>query len=133
MACNLYGDVHYGSVHTLPGGIVMATGILSEFALISGLHAKHPAPHGNDPADLGHATLAGGAIPRIRMQLLHFENAFGDVCTSEYCLDAMLSLVLLMMRSSRHDAARVERLTEAANAPYPADCDMAPLSRAVRR
>jgi hypothetical protein len=45
------------------------------------------------------------------MRLLHFENAFGVANNSEYCLDAMLSLVLLMARNARPDADRLARLT----------------------
>jgi hypothetical protein len=54
------------------------------------------------------------------MRLLHFENAFGDAYASEYCLDAMLSLVLLMSRHSKPDADRLERLTGTANTASPA-------------
>ena len=54
------------------------------------------------------------------MRLLHFENTFGDTYASEYSLDAMLSLVLLMTRSSRPDADRLTRLTATASAPLPA-------------
>jgi len=107
----------------------MGTGILSEFPDTSGSYATYPALHGDDPVQPVHAPHAGGGIPKIRMRILHFENTFGDVCTSEYCLDAMLSLVLLMTRSTRHNAARLERLTEAA---HPADYGALPLQRAVR-
>ena len=53
-----------------------------------------------------------GILPnaRIRMRLLHFENAFGAAYNSEYCLDAMLSLVLLMARNARPNADRLTRL-----------------------
>ena len=63
----------------------------------------------------------GGAIPSARMRLLHFENTFGDVYASEYCLDAMTSLVLLVARSARSDADRLERLTGMAGATRPAE------------
>jgi hypothetical protein len=101
----------------------MGADILQKFPGISGSHAAHSAPRDSDHAGLVRGLRAGGAIPSDRMRLLHFENAFGDVYASEYCLDAMLSLVLLVMRSSRLDADRLARLTERPDAACPAeDC-----------
>jgi hypothetical protein len=114
-------DAQHGSSHTLPGGVVMGIGILQEFPLIDGSHARHAVPHSNGHAGLSRETRARGALPNPRMRLLHFENTFGDVRVSEYCLDAMVSLVLLMTRNTKADAAKLARLTETASAMHPAE------------
>ena len=72
-------------------------------------------------ADFTYTACLGGAIPSARMRLLHFENTFGDVYASEYCLDAMLSLVLIVARSARADVDRLERLTGMAGLARPAE------------
>jgi len=101
----------------------MGAGILSQAPVINGSQAKYSALHGNDKAGLVGSARARGAIPHKRMRLLHFENTFGEAHTSEYCLDAMLSLVLLITRSARPDADRLARLSGAINDPCPAkDC-----------
>ena len=107
----------------------MSTGILSEFPVIDGSYAGHSAQHSKEHADFSRKTRASGVIPNTRntrMQLLHFENAFGDVRVSEYCMDAMLSLVLLMGRNSRADADRLARLTGTANTAYPPEDSLVP-------
>ena len=103
------------------GGVVMGADILQQFPVIRGLHTAYSAPLGNDCPGSARGLRARGVIPSDRMRLLHFENAFGDVYASEYCLDAMLSLVLLVMRSTRLDADRLERLTAVSDAACPAD------------
>ena len=97
----------------------MGVGILSHVPVISESHAKHSAPHGKNNAGLAGSAYARGTIPHIRMRLLHYENTFGEAHTSEYCLDAMLNLVLCITRSAKPDADRLARLTGATNAPCP--------------
>ena len=86
----------------------MGVGILTQTPIADKAQEKYSAPHGIAPAGQARPR---SAIPNIRMRLLHFENTFGETYDSEYCLDAMLSLVLLMTRSSRPDADRLARLT----------------------
>ena len=101
------------------GGVVMGADILQQFPVLSGSHEVHSIPHGGKhPGSVG-GLRAEGAIPSERMRLLHFENTFGDVYASEYCLDAMISLVLLVMRSAKLDAARLARLTARPDAACP--------------
>jgi len=89
----------------------MGTGPQPGFPHMSELYARHSAPHGNGHAGLTSGRRTGSVMrKRMRMRLLHFENAFGDAYASEYCLDAMISLVLTMARSARSDADRLERL-----------------------
>ena len=104
----------------------MSTGILPEFSVIGGSYAGHSAQPSKEHTDFSRKTRASGVIPNARMQLLHFENAFGDVSASEYCLDAMLSLVLLMGRNSRPDADRLARLTGTANIACPPRDNLTP-------
>jgi len=95
----------------------MGVGILSQVPVISGSQAKLSAPHGNGNPSLAGSAHARGAIPSIRMRLLHLENSFGEAHSSGYCLDAMLSLVVLITRSARADADRLARLTGAIRDP----------------
>ena len=99
----------------------MGAGILSQVPVISESHAKLSAPHGNDNPGLAGSAHARGAIPSIRMRLLHLENSCGEVYSSEYCLDAMLSLVVLITRSAKADADRLARLTGAIHLPPAGD------------
>ena len=100
----------------------MGTGTLPEFPhTLGGSSAKQSAPHGNGHVGLTPGTRTRGAIPGNRMRLLHYENAFGDVYASEYCLDAMISLTLFMAKSARPDTDRLARLTGAAAAAPPAE------------
>jgi hypothetical protein len=115
-------NANYGGKHTLPGGVVMDTDALPGFHVIDGSYAEDSAPYDNNHAALVSVRRARGAMS-VRMQLLHFENIFGDVRVSEYCSDAMLSLVLLMARGAKHDADRLARLTGATDAAYPAAKD----------
>ncbi|MDR2696373.1 MAG: hypothetical protein LBC79_08360 [Deltaproteobacteria bacterium] len=101
----------------------MGADILQQLPLISGSRVAHSAPHDSGRPGAARGFRAAGAIPSDRMRLLHFENAFGDVYASEYCLDAMLSLMLLVIRSARLDADRLARLTEMPDNACPAaDC-----------
>jgi len=109
----------------------MGTVILSEDHSIGGSHERDSAAHGNGDTGLVRGMRAEGANLKSRMRLLHFENAFGQAHASEYCLDAMLSLVLLMVRNARPDADRLARLTGAASAAYPAERGISPDSAAV--
>ena len=87
----------------------MGNGTLPECPHSSGTHARnHGGGHGN--------TRLRGVIPNARMRLLHFENIFGDTYASDYCLDSMSSLVLIMARSARPDTGRLERLAGMADA-----------------
>ena len=99
----------------------MGADILQQLPVIRGSHAAYSAAYGNDRPVSACGFRTGGAIPSDRMRLLHFENTFGDVYASEYCLDAMLSLVLLVMRSTRLDADRLKRLTGMPDAACSAD------------
>ena len=87
-----------------------------QLALAAESFAAYLAPHGNDHAGLAQEVRSGGTIPSKRMRLLHFENTFGDVYTSEYCHESMLSLVLLMTKNAKPDTDRLERLTATADA-----------------
>jgi len=49
-------------------------------------------------------------MANARFRILHYENAFGDTYTSEYCLDGMSSLVLTIVRNSKFDEARLARI-----------------------
>ena len=119
-------DADYGGVHTPSGEIVMGAGILSQAPVNKRARAKYSASRGNGNVCLAGSACARGAIPSIRMRLLHLENAFGEVCTSEYCLDAMSSLVLLITRSARLDADRVARLTGGIHDSGPAQEGLVP-------
>jgi len=114
----------------------MGIGILSEVQSqsIGGIYGRHFATHGNGHTGLVHGARAGGMIPKARMRLLHFENTFGKTYDSEYCLDAMLSLVLIMARSARPDADRLARLIGATSAAaYPEKNNASPDSAAAVR
>ena len=111
----------------------MGIGILSEVQNIGGPCGRDSAAQGNDPTrtDRFHGMRAQGSAAQARMRLLHFENAFGEAHASEYCLDAMLSLVVLMVRNARPDADKLARLTGAASAAYPAERGVSPGGAAV--
>ena len=98
----------------------MGTGIPQKFSPIRRSYTGHDALHGNDRTDLEHEPPAKVAVSNARMRLLHFENAFGEAHASEYCLAAMLCLVLIMVRNSRPDATRLARLIATADAACPA-------------
>jgi hypothetical protein len=104
----------------------MGAGILSQVPVINESHAKHFTLQDNNNAGLVGSARARGVIPHIRMCLLHFENTFGESHSSEYCLDAMLSLVLLIARSAKPDTDRLARLTGAMRDPCPAKDGLAP-------
>ena len=111
----------------------MGTGILPEFPNTDRAHTSHSAPHGNKQAGLVRDGIkAQAAAPRGRMRILHFENTFGEVQSSEYCLDAMLSLVLLMARNSKPDANRLARLTGAARATHSLEDSFILVGAAIR-
>ena len=94
----------------------MGVDITRQFAGANEPHTGRVVSHSGGRAGYIPTVRAGCAIPNVRMRLLHFENAFGDAYASEYCLDAMLSLVLIVARSARPDADRLERLTGTADA-----------------
>jgi len=102
--------VNHGA-HTPPGEVVMGASILTQVPISSESQEKNSAPDSSDNAGPACQARAKSTIPSIRMRLLHFENTFGETYHSEYCLDAMLNLVLLMTRSSKPDADRLARLT----------------------
>ena len=87
----------------------MYTGTMPEFPVSVGSYARPSAQQDNDHTDLVRGKRTEGTMS-ARMRFLHFENTFGEAHASEYCLDAMLSLVLLMMRNSKLDADRMARL-----------------------
>ena len=101
--CSVFEE--HGGAHTLPKGGIMGTGILAQVPVITQSHSKYSASHGNNMACLIGRERTMVAIPNARMRLLHFENTFGEAHASEYCLDAMLSFVQIMTRSSKPDAA----------------------------
>ena len=86
-----------------------------------GTYGRRVVTRNDRQAGFTHTAGLGCAIPNARMRLLHFENTFGDVYTSEYCLDAMLSLVLIVARSARSDADRLERLIGMTGVARPAE------------
>ena len=102
----------------------MGTGILSELTDICGVYTGHSASQGNSCTGFTRQTGTRDAGPNARIRILHFENAFGNVHTAEYCLDSMINLVLIMVRSARPDADKLARLTET-GAAYPAEHDAA--------
>jgi len=101
----------------------MGVSILPEVQKSDGSYKEHFAAHGGRRTDFVHGGRAGGATSNARMRLLHFENTFGSTHVSEYCLDAMLNLVLIMARNARPNAERLARLTGTASAAYPAGAD----------
>ena len=103
----------------------MDVGSISQAPDLNEMHAEHSTPHGNE-----NAGLAGDAAPSVRMRLLHVENSFGELRVSEYCLEAMLSLVLFVARSARPDQDELERPASEAGAACPANDALFPDSAA---
>jgi hypothetical protein len=97
----------------------MDTCIPPELSRIGGLNPGPYALHGNGIADYVLETPVCGATRNARMRLLHFENAFGDAYSSEYCMAAMLNQVLIMTRNLRSATDRLARLTGTADAACP--------------
>jgi hypothetical protein len=113
---------YHGSAHTLSGGAIMGMGTaLPVFPHSGGTYGSRVVTHDDRQAGFTHTARPGCTIPSARMRLLHFENTFGDVYASEYCLDAMISLVLIVARSARSDAGRLERLIGMAGLARPAE------------
>jgi len=116
----------------------MDTGILlPEFPVIAAApvidaaYAKYSSPHGNKHAEPVYGLRHKGVTPSARMRFLHFENTFGEAHTSEYCLDAMVSLVLIMTRNTRPNAARITRLTKTIHAVHQAAGSCLPVGAAT--
>ena len=110
----------------------MGVGILPEIQSSCEDYEGHSVTHGNEHSGLVYEMRAESTGPKVRLRLLHFENTFGVVHASEYCQDAMLSLVLLMVRNARPDADRLARLTGTASVPYPTENSFSPDSAAGR-
>ena len=87
-----------------------------EFSLTGGSNPGRYALQGNNFTDFVLETPVRGVIPNALMQLLHFENTFGDTYSSEYCLAAMLNQVLTKTRNPGPDTGRPAHLAETADA-----------------
>ena len=112
-------DTDYGGTYRPPGGKDMAASTLAQAPVSKRSCAKKPTSHGNGSVGLPGSAHARGTIPSIRMRLLHLENALGAADRSEYSLDAMVSLVLLIARSAGLKADRVARLISGKHDPCP--------------
>lgn len=109
----------------------MDNGVLPEVQHTGDPGKNFPPAQNAGHTQRSHAAHAGATRSDARMRFLHFENTFGATHASEYCMDAMLSLVLFMVRNARPDAARLARLTGAAGAAYPGTGDCPPGAAAV--
>jgi hypothetical protein len=104
--------------HVHREGESMDTSIVPDFPAIDTVAEWHCAPQDDTHLKHNGKIHARSGIPKSRMRLLHFVNVFGGYDGSEYCRDAMLSLVLLMAKSSNPDADRLARLTGTTRAAF---------------
>ena len=123
----------YGGTYRPPGGNDMVASTLAQAPVSKRSRAEKTTSHGNGSVGLPGSAHARGTIPSIRMRLLHLENALGAADRSEYSLDAMVSLVLLIARSASLKMDRMARHISGIHVPCPVQGGLVPAPATVRQ